>query len=114
MATVLTHPVVPLAIGPGLGRDVVPNPLLIAGVAVSALPDLNVLAFRQLYGNSTILIIKPFNVQELYICESSAQCRYVSLGGTFPIKSPSGGSRSHKSTFKSNYKRRKAPWLRES
>jgi hypothetical protein len=46
MATALTHPAVPLAIGPGLGRDVVPNPLLIACVAVSALPDLNVLAFH--------------------------------------------------------------------
>jgi hypothetical protein len=46
MATVLTHPAVPLAISLGLGRDVVPTPLLIAGIAVSALPDLNALAFR--------------------------------------------------------------------
>lgn len=59
MATVLTHPAVTLAIGLGLGKDVVPNPLLIAGVAVSALPDLNVLAFRQLYGNSTIMRVNP-------------------------------------------------------
>ena len=50
MPTVLTHPAVPLAIGLGLGRDVVPAPLLIAGVAVSVLPDLDVLAFR--YGIS--------------------------------------------------------------
>jgi len=46
MPTVLTHPAIPLAIGLGLGRDVIPTPLLIAGVAVSVLPDLDVLAFR--------------------------------------------------------------------
>ncbi len=50
MPTVLTHPAIPLAIGLGLGRDVVPTPLLIAGVAVSVIPDLDVLAFR--YGIS--------------------------------------------------------------
>ena len=50
MPTVLTHPAIPLAIGLGLGRDVVPTPLLIAGVAVSVMPDLDVLAFR--YGVS--------------------------------------------------------------
>ena len=46
MPTVLTHPAIPLAIGLGLGRDVIPTPLLIAGVAVSVMPDLDVLAFR--------------------------------------------------------------------
>ena len=46
MPTVLTHPAVPLAIGLGLGKDVVSAPLLIAGVAVSVMPDLDVLAFR--------------------------------------------------------------------
>jgi inner membrane protein len=50
MPTVITHPAIPLAIGLGLGRDVVPTPLLIAGVAVSVMPDLDVLAFR--YGIS--------------------------------------------------------------
>jgi inner membrane protein len=50
MPTVPTHPAIPLAIGLGLGRDVVPTPLLIAGVAVSVMPDLDVLAFR--YGIS--------------------------------------------------------------
>ena len=50
MPTVLTHPAVPLAIGLGLGKDVIPPPLLIAGVAVSVMPDLDVLAFR--YGIS--------------------------------------------------------------
>jgi len=50
MPTVLTHPAVPLAIGLGLGWDVFPAPLLIAGVVVSVLPDLDVLAFR--YGIS--------------------------------------------------------------
>ena len=50
MPTVLTHPAVPLAIGLGLGKDVTSTPLLIAGVAVSMMPDLDVLAFR--YGIS--------------------------------------------------------------
>jgi inner membrane protein len=50
MPTIFTHPAIPLAIGLGLGRDVVPTPLLIAGVAVSVMPDIDVLAFR--YGVS--------------------------------------------------------------
>jgi inner membrane protein len=50
MPTVFTHPAIPLAIGLGLGKDVIPTTLLIAGVAVSVLPDLDVLAFR--YGIS--------------------------------------------------------------
>ena len=49
MPTVLTHPAIPLAIRLW-GRDVVPTPLLIAGVAVAVMPDLDVLAFR--YGIS--------------------------------------------------------------
>ena len=50
MPTVFTHPAIPLAIGLGLGKDVIPTPLLISGIAVSVLPDLDVLAFR--YGIS--------------------------------------------------------------
>ena len=50
MPTVLTHPAVPLAIGLGLGKDVIPTPLLITGVVASVLPDLDVLTFR--YGIS--------------------------------------------------------------
>ena len=46
MPTVLTHPAIPLAIGLGLGKDVIPAPLLIAGVVASVMPDLDVLAFR--------------------------------------------------------------------
>jgi inner membrane protein len=46
MPTLLAHPAVPLAIGLGLGKDVIPTPLLIAGIAVSVLPDLDVVAFR--------------------------------------------------------------------
>jgi len=46
MPTVFTHPALPLAIGLGLGKDVIPTPLLITGVVASALPDLDVLAFR--------------------------------------------------------------------
>ena len=46
MPTILTHPAIPLALCLGLGKDVIPKPLLAAGVAVSVLPDLDVVAFR--------------------------------------------------------------------
>ena len=46
MPTVLTHPALPLAIGLGLGREIIAPRLLVAGVAASILPDLDVLAFR--------------------------------------------------------------------
>ena len=46
MPTVLTHPVVPLAIAVGLGRGTISKPLLAAGVVASMLPDLDVLAFH--------------------------------------------------------------------
>lgn len=46
MPTILTHPAVPLAVGFALGPRAVPPRLLLAGVALSILPDLDVLAFR--------------------------------------------------------------------
>src|SRR5260370_3366030 len=46
MPTVLTHPALPLAIGLGVGRGIIAPRLLVAGVAASILPDLDVLAFR--------------------------------------------------------------------
>ncbi len=46
MPTIFSHPAVPLALGGGLSRDVVPRRLLLAGVVASVLPDLDVLAFR--------------------------------------------------------------------
>jgi inner membrane protein len=45
MPTVLTHPALPLAVGLGLGRQIISGRLLAAGVAASILPDLDVLAF---------------------------------------------------------------------
>lgn len=42
MPTVFSHAAVPLALGMGLGAGVVPRRLLLAGVLVSALPDLDV------------------------------------------------------------------------
>ena len=45
MPTVFSHPVVPLAVRVGLGADVVPQRLLLAGSLCSVLPDLDVLAF---------------------------------------------------------------------
>lgn len=46
MPTILTHPVVPLAMAMGLGRGVISQRLLTAGVVASVLPDLDVVAFR--------------------------------------------------------------------
>ncbi len=46
MPTALTHPAVPLAMAIGLGRGAIPGRLLFAGVVVSMLPDLDVVAFR--------------------------------------------------------------------
>jgi inner membrane protein len=45
MPTIFSHPVVPLALGFGLGKEIVSRRLLLAGVAVSILPDLDVVAF---------------------------------------------------------------------
>lgn len=46
MPTILTHPAVPLALSLAAGRQVVSTRLLLAGVVVSVLPDLDVIAFR--------------------------------------------------------------------
>lgn len=46
MPTIVSHAAVPLAIGLGAGRVRVPPALLLAGVAASMLPDLDVLTFR--------------------------------------------------------------------
>lgn len=46
MPTILSHAAVPLALGLGLGAAHIPRRLLLAGVAASILPDLDVLAFR--------------------------------------------------------------------
>jgi inner membrane protein len=44
--TVITHTAIPLAIGLGLGSNTISRRLLAAGLAASAVPDLDVLAFR--------------------------------------------------------------------
>ena len=46
MPTILTHAVVPLALGIGLGSGLVSRRLLIAGVVASMMPDLDVVAFK--------------------------------------------------------------------
>lgn len=45
MPTIFTHPAVPIAIGYGLGKDIIPPRLIVAGVIASIIPDLDVLAF---------------------------------------------------------------------
>lgn len=46
MATIFSHPAVPLAIGAGIGRAIIPPCLLWAGVICSIIPDLDVVAFN--------------------------------------------------------------------
>lgn len=46
MPTILTHPAVPIALGVGLGAGRVSRPLLLTGVVLSILPDIDVLAFK--------------------------------------------------------------------
>lgn len=46
MPTILSHAAVPLAIALGLGRTRIPAALAASGVALSILPDLDVVAFR--------------------------------------------------------------------
>ena len=46
MPTLFTHAVVPLALGVGLGNNTVSRRLIMAGVVVAMLPDLDVIAFQ--------------------------------------------------------------------
>jgi inner membrane protein len=46
MSTILTHPVVPLALGVGLGARTLPPRLIVLGCLLCILPDIDVLAFR--------------------------------------------------------------------
>jgi inner membrane protein len=45
MPTIFSHPAVPLALGFGLGKEIISRRLLFAGIAASILPDLDVVAF---------------------------------------------------------------------
>lgn len=46
MTTIFTHPAVPLAIGVGLGGNLIPSRLLLAGICASIAPDLDVIGLR--------------------------------------------------------------------
>ena len=46
MPTIFTHPAVPIAIGYGLGSNIIPPRLILAGIAASVIPDLDVIAFK--------------------------------------------------------------------
>jgi len=46
MSTIFTHPVVPLALGVGLGARSLPPRLIIVGCLLCILPDADVFAFR--------------------------------------------------------------------
>ena len=46
MPTIFSHLAVPLALHAGLGPRAIPRPLLLAGMAASVIPDLDVIGFR--------------------------------------------------------------------
>ena len=46
MPTILSHAAVPLALGLGLGQNLIPRRLLLAGIAACMLPDADVVGFR--------------------------------------------------------------------
>lgn len=46
MPTIFTHAAVPLALGLGLGRKVIPGKLLVAGVVAGMLPDIDGLGYH--------------------------------------------------------------------
>lgn len=46
MASLITHPAVPIAIATIVGRKIIPTPLLLMGVVFSMLPDLDGITFR--------------------------------------------------------------------
>lgn len=46
MTTILTHPAVPLAIGVGLGQNIILRRLLFAGICAAIAPDLDVIGLR--------------------------------------------------------------------
>ncbi|CNI58445.1 metal-dependent hydrolase [Yersinia pekkanenii] len=54
MPTIITHAAVPLCIGLGLGKKVIPPALLLTGIVFSMIPDLDVLSFKLgiAYGNA--------------------------------------------------------------
>lgn len=46
MPTIITHAAVPLCIGFGLGKRNIPSSLIVAGIALAMLPDIDVLSFK--------------------------------------------------------------------
>lgn len=46
MPTIITHAAIPLTLGLGLGTKIIPPRLLLAGIAISMLPDADVLALN--------------------------------------------------------------------
>ncbi|WP_243287468.1 metal-dependent hydrolase [Geothrix terrae] len=79
MPTILSHPAVPLALGVGFGPKAVPRPLLIAGIVASALPDLDVIAFRLGIPYSAALGHRGFS-------HSLGLAAVVALGGAWALR----------------------------
>ncbi len=54
MPTIITHAAVPICLGLGLGKKIIPPRLLLGGIILAMLPDADVLAFKfgVAYGNA--------------------------------------------------------------
>jgi inner membrane protein len=85
MPTIFTHAIVPLAVGAGLGRAIVPPRLLIAGMAVAVLPDLDVVGLQFGVGWGTTLGHRGFS-HSLVVAAAVAllgACAARNLGSSF-------------------------------
>lgn len=56
MPTIITHAAVPICLGLGLGKKIIPPRLLLGGIILAMLPDADVLAFKfgVAYGNALV------------------------------------------------------------
>jgi inner membrane protein len=86
MPTLLTHPAVPLAMALGLGRSVVSKRLLVAGVIVSLLPDLDVIAFRLGIPYAADFGHRGLSHSALFACmvALAGACVFCAYRSTFP------------------------------
>ncbi len=81
MATIISHPAVPLAVGIALGRGVIPARLLALGLLCSILPDLDVLAFKLGIPYEAMLGHRGFSHSILFAILAAVAFRIVSKVG---------------------------------
>jgi inner membrane protein len=83
MPSIISHPAVPLAFGLGFGPEVIPRPLLIAGIVASVVPDIDVLSFW-LRGNSDTAFAHRGATH------SFAFAAFLALGMALALRPPTG------------------------